>query len=54
MRTSRFAIFATVLLHVTLALAVTAAAADQHSGTWKMNPAALFLIGGWLQAKQTA
>src|SRR6267142_130916 len=39
MRTNRFAIFTTALLLVALALAVTAAAADQHSGTWKMNPA---------------
>jgi len=39
MRTNRFAIFTTALLLVSLALAVTAAAADQHSGTWKMNPA---------------
>jgi len=38
MRTNRFAIFTTVLLCAALALAVTAAAADQHSGTWKMNP----------------
>src|SRR5712664_3430997 len=38
MRTNRFAIFTTALLLVVLALAVTAAAADQHSGTWKMNP----------------
>ena len=37
MRTNRSAIFATVLLCAALALAVTAAAADQHSGTWKMN-----------------
>ena len=37
MRTNRFAIFTTVLLLAALALAVTAAAADQHSGTWKMN-----------------
>jgi hypothetical protein len=39
MRTGKFAIFTTVLLLVALALAVTVAAADQHSGTWKMNPA---------------
>ena len=39
MRTNRFAAFITALLLVSLALAVTAAAADQHSGTWKMNPA---------------
>jgi hypothetical protein len=39
MRTNRFAIFTTALLLAALALAVTADAADQHSGTWKMNPA---------------
>src|SRR6476660_9983253 len=39
MRPHRFAIFLTALLLATLALAATAAAADQHSGTWKMNPA---------------
>jgi formylglycine-generating enzyme required for sulfatase activity len=39
MRTNRSAAFTTALLLVALALAVTAAAADQHSGTWKMNPA---------------
>jgi formylglycine-generating enzyme required for sulfatase activity len=38
MRTNRSAIFTTALLCAALALAVTAAAADQHSGTWKMNP----------------
>jgi hypothetical protein len=38
MRTNRFALFATVLLVAGLVLAVTPAAADQHSGTWKMNP----------------
>src|SRR6266704_235434 len=38
MRTNRFAIFTTALLLVGLVLAVTVAAADQHSGTWKMNP----------------
>ncbi len=38
MRTKRFAVFTTAVLLVALALAVTAAAADQHSGTWKMNP----------------
>src|SRR5438132_3648200 len=38
MRSNRFVVFTTVLLLVVLALAVTAAAADQHSGTWKMNP----------------
>src|SRR5258708_22712814 len=35
----RFAVFATTLLFVALALSVVARAADQHSGTWKMNPA---------------
>jgi formylglycine-generating enzyme required for sulfatase activity len=39
MRTNRLALFAIVLLLVGPALAVAAAAADQHSGTWKMNPA---------------
>ena len=39
MRTNRFAIFATTLLLMALAVNVAAAAADQHSGTWKMNPA---------------
>jgi hypothetical protein len=39
MHTNRSVAFTTVLLLVGLALAVTAAAADQHSGTWKMNPA---------------
>jgi hypothetical protein len=39
MRTNRFAIFTTTLLLVALALNVAAAAADQHSGIWKMNPA---------------
>lgn len=39
MRVNRFAIFATTLLLVALALNGTAAAADTHSGTWKMNPA---------------
>src|SRR5260370_39654831 len=34
-----FATFATTLLLVALALNVSAAAADQQSGTWKMNPA---------------
>ena len=38
MRTNRFAIFITALLLVGLALAITTTAADQHSGTWKMNP----------------
>jgi hypothetical protein len=39
MRTNRLALFTTALLFVGLALSFTAAAADQHSGTWKMNPA---------------
>lgn len=38
MQIHRYAIFAVMLL-VALALSVTPAAADQHSGTWKMNPA---------------
>ena len=38
MRTNRFVVFTTALLLAALVLAVTAAAADQHSGTWKMNP----------------
>ncbi len=37
MRINRFAVFTTALLLVGLVLAVTPAAADQHSGTWKMN-----------------
>ena len=39
MRIKTLAAFATTLLLVALALNVAAAAADQHSGTWKMNPA---------------
>jgi hypothetical protein len=39
MRIKMFAAFATTLLLVALALNVSAAAADQQSGTWKMNPA---------------
>jgi hypothetical protein len=35
----RFAVLTTTLLLVTLALSVAARAGDQHSGTWKMNPA---------------
>jgi hypothetical protein len=35
---NRYGIFIVTLL-VALALSVTPAAADQHSGTWKMNPA---------------
>jgi hypothetical protein len=38
MRIKMFAAFATALLLVALALNVAAAAADQNSGTWKMNP----------------
>ena len=38
MRMNGFAIFPTTLLIVAFVLSV-AAAADQHSGTWKMNPA---------------
>jgi hypothetical protein len=38
MRMNGFVIFATTLLIAALVLSV-AAAADQHSGTWKMNPA---------------
>ena len=37
MRTKRFVLFITALLVVGLALAITPAAADQHSGTWKVN-----------------
>lgn len=39
MRIKRFAPFAITLLLAALALSVVAGAADQHSGTWKMNPA---------------
>ena len=39
MRTKRFVAFATTLLFAALAVNVAVAAADQHSGTWKMNPA---------------
>jgi hypothetical protein len=39
MRIKMFATFAMTLLLVALALNVAAAPADQHSGTWKMNPA---------------
>jgi hypothetical protein len=38
MRINRYVIF-TVMLFVALALCVTTATADQHSGTWKMDPA---------------
>jgi hypothetical protein len=39
MQIRRLAAFATTLLLLVLAVNVRAAAADQHSGTWKMNPA---------------
>src|SRR5260370_31175207 len=39
MRTKKFVAFATTLLLVALAVNFAVAAADQHSGTWKMNPA---------------
>jgi len=39
MRPNRFLAFATTLLLVALAVNIAVAAADQHSGTWKMNPA---------------
>jgi hypothetical protein len=39
MRINAFLAFATTLLLVALAVNVAVAAADQHSGTWKMNPA---------------
>jgi hypothetical protein len=39
MRINRSAALLFAVLLVTLAVAVTAAAADQLSGTWKMNPA---------------
>ena len=38
MRINKFAAFTTALLLVVLVLAITPAAADQHSGTWNMNP----------------
>jgi len=38
MRLNRSAVFVTALLLVVFVLAVPAVAADQHSGTWKMNP----------------
>jgi len=38
MRINRYVVFTATLL-VALALSVTVAVADQHSGTWKMNPA---------------
>lgn len=39
MRIKMFAALVTTLLLVVLAVNISAAAADQHSGTWKMNPA---------------
>ncbi len=39
MRTKRFVAFATTLLLMALAVNAAVAADDQHSGTWKMNPA---------------
>ena len=39
MRIKMFAAFVTTLLLVALAVNISAGAADQHSGTWKMNPA---------------
>jgi hypothetical protein len=39
MRMKRFGILATTLVLVALALSIAVRAADQHSGTWKMNPA---------------
>jgi hypothetical protein len=39
MRMKMFAGFATTLLFAALAPNISAAAADQHSGIWKMNPA---------------
>jgi hypothetical protein len=38
MKINRYVVFTATLL-VALALSVTVAVADQHSGTWKMNPA---------------
>ena len=39
MRIKMFAAFGTTLLLVALVLNLSAAPADEHSGTWKMNPA---------------
>jgi hypothetical protein len=39
MSIKRFAILATTLLLMLFAMAIAAAAADQLSGTWKLNPA---------------
>lgn len=38
MQIKKFAAFAAILLLVALALNVSAGAADQQSGTWRMNP----------------
>src|SRR5258708_34115138 len=39
MRTKKLVALARTLLLVALAVNIAVAAADQHSGTWKMNPA---------------
>ena len=39
MRMKRFGVLATTVVLAALALSVAARAGDQHSGTWKMNPA---------------
>jgi hypothetical protein len=39
MRMKRFGVLATTAVLLALALSVAARAGDQHSGTWKMNPA---------------
>jgi hypothetical protein len=39
MRIKMFAVFVTSMLLVAFALNLAAAAPDQHSGTWKLNPA---------------
>ncbi len=39
MRMKKFCVLVTTLVLVALALSVAARAADQQSGTWKMNPA---------------
>jgi len=39
MRIKLFAVFVTSMLLVAFALKLAAAAPDQHSGTWKLNPA---------------
>lgn len=38
MRVKKFAVFSSALLLATLAFSFAMMAADQHSGTWKMNP----------------